>query len=224
MPVASATPDRRWWPATAGALFAVAWLIAAWRPLFPQDWALENVLSLSAAWWLVRRHRHAPLSSMSYLLLLVFGIAHEIGSHYTYAEVPYRSWLAPYLDLSSSGRNHYDRYVHFLFGLLCYGPLQDVLRSSAPRSGATDRIFPVTVIATISLVYELIEWCAAMLFGNDLGQAYLGTQGDEWDAQKDSGLALLGALLAASIGWLFSAVRSPCRRRIRLDGRSASPP
>lgn len=220
MSAESGTRDHRRWPATAGALFVVAWLIAAWRPLFPQDWALENVLSLLAAWWLVRRHRRAPLSDASYLLLLVFGIAHEIGSHYTYAEVPYRTWLAPLFDAGSPGRNHYDRLVHFLFGLLCYRPLKEVLASPLQRSERIARMLPVTVVATISLVYELIEWFAAFLFGDELGQAYLGTQGDEWDAQKDSGLALLGALLGSAI----SAVRWPCRSRAPLDGRCASPP
>jgi putative membrane protein len=226
MPVARGTQDLPWWPATAGVLFAAAWLIAAWRPLFPQDWALENVLSLLAAWWLVRRHRRAPLSAASYLFLLVFGIAHEIGSH-TYSEVPYRAWLGPLFDGGSAGRNHYDRLVHFLFGLLCYRPLKEVMASALPGTGAAARILPVCVVATISLVYELVEWCAAMLFGAELGQAYLGTQGDEWDAQKDSGLALAGAGLAAAIGWVgprLSAVRWPCRSRAPLGGRCASPP
>ena len=210
----------RWWPPMAAAIFAVAWLVAAWRPLFPQDWALENLLPLVVAWWLVRRHRRAPLSPLSYLLLLLFGIAHEIGSHYTYSQVPYREWLAPLLDLSSTGRNHYDRWVHFSFGLLCYRPLQEVLRPPAPGAGAVYRVFPLTVIATTSLLYELLEWLAAALFGGELGQAYLGTQGDEWDSQKDSALALLGGVLAMTIAWLLSEDRRAWRMRARSAPRN----
>lgn len=196
--------SNRHWPATAGALFAVAWLIAAWKPLFPQDWALENMLSLLAAWWLVRRHRRAPLSDVSYLLLLIFGVAHEIGSHYTYAEVPYRDWLASVMGLvdaqpAANGRNHYDRLIHFLFGLLCYRPLREVVSARLHRGSPEARLFPVTVVATISLIYELVEWGAAVVFGGDLGQAYLGTQGDDWDSQKDSGLAVGGAVLACLV-------------------------
>lgn len=224
MALRSEVSADRWWPALAATIFAVAWLVAAWRPLFPQDWALENLLPLVVAWWLVRRHRRAPLSPFSYLLLLLFGIAHEIGSHYTYSQVPYREWLAPVLDLSSTGRNHYDRWVHFSFGLLCYRPLQEVLRAPAPGSGAVDRLFPLTVIATTSLLYELLEWLAAALFGGELGQAYLGTQGDEWDSHKDSALALLGGVLAMAIAWRFSGGRWPGRSRVRPDARCVSPP
>jgi putative membrane protein len=50
-----------------------------------------------------------------------------------------------------------------------------------------------------SMIYELIEWGAAMAFGSELGQAYLGTQGDVWDAHKDMALASLGALIAMGV-------------------------
>lgn len=189
--------------ACAGA-FAVAWLWAAWQPLFPQDWALENVLSLLAAWWLVRRHRRAPFSNASYLALCAFGIAHEIGSHYTYAEVPYDAWWSAVTghsldDALGFQRNHYDRLVHFLFGLLCYAPFRE-LAGKLPVAAA--RLAPILLVATVSLVYEQVEMAAALMFGGDLGVAYLGTQGDPWDAQKDSALALAGALLALAIASL----------------------
>lgn len=200
------------WPTIAAMLFAMAWIAAAWKPLFPADWALENVLSLLTAWWLLRRHRRAPLSNLSYALLLVFGIAHELGSHYTYAEVPYDAWSQALFGTSVGGtlglaRNHYDRLVHFLFGLLCYRPLREVLARHLPPDTPASLYFPVTVIGTISLSYEIVEWFAATVFGGDLGQAYLGTQGDVWDSQKDSGLALLGGALA------LLATRSLSRRR-----------
>lgn len=202
------------WPAIAAILFALAWLAAAWKPLFPADWALENVLSLLTAWWLLRRHRRAPLSNLSYALLLIFGIAHELGSHYTYAEVPYDAWLQALFgtsvgDTLGLARNHYDRLVHFLFGLLCYRPLREVLARHLPRDTAASLYFPVTVIGTISLSYEIIEWFAAAIFGGDLGQAYLGTQGDVWDSQKDSGLALLGGALALLATKYLSPRRPP---------------
>lgn len=193
---------RAQWPAVMAGVFAFAWLLAAWRPLFPADWALENVLSLLTAWWLLRRHRRAPLSNAAYTLLCAFGVLHEVGSHYTYAEVPYDAWWAALFggSLSESlgfARNHYDRLVHFAFGLLCYRALRELLAPAvAPRWAG---LAPVAAVATVSLLYEQIEMYAALLFGGDLGQAYLGTQGDVWDAQKDSTLALSGALLAAAL-------------------------
>lgn len=186
-------------------LFVLAWLLAAWQPLFPADWALENVLSLLTAWWLLRRHRRQPLTNAAYTLLCAFGIAHEIGSHYTYAEVPYDEWSRALLGVSVNevfgwARNHYDRLVHLLFGLLCYRPLRELLAPAVvPRAAWAA---PIAAVACVSMLYEQIEMLAALLFGGDLGQAYLGTQGDVWDAQKDSSMALSGALLAATIARL----------------------
>lgn len=193
---------RLQWPQLMAGVFVFAWLLAAWQPLFPADWALENVLSLLAAWWLLRRHRRAPLSNTAYTLLCVFGALHEIGSHYTYAEVPYDAWIAALTGASLNealgfSRNHYDRLVHFLFGLLCYRALREVLAPAVvPR---WTWFAPVVAVAMVSMLYEQMEMFAALLFGGELGQAYLGTQGDVWDAQKDSAMALSGALLAAAI-------------------------
>jgi putative membrane protein len=203
---------RARWPGLLAAVFAAAWLLAAWQPLFPADWALENVLSLLAAWWLVRRHRRQPLSNGAYALLCLFGVLHEIGSHYTYAEVPYDRWAAALTGYSLDEalgftRNHYDRLVHFLFGLLCYRPLREVLGSwMTPRR---EWCAPLAAVAMVSLLYEQLEMAAALLFGGDLGQAYLGTQGDVWDAQKDSAMAMSGALLAAAIGAAGRRLRLP---------------
>jgi putative membrane protein len=191
---------RRRWPAVMAGVFAFAWLLAAWEPVFPADWALENVLSLLTAWWLLRRHRRAPLSNIAYTLLCAFGVLHEIGSHYTYAEVPYDAWIAAATggslnDALGFTRNHYDRLVHGMFGLLCYRPLRELLAPAvAPR---LSWFAPIAAVAMVSMMYEQVEMFAALLFGGDLGQAYLGTQGDVWDAQKDSTMALAGAALAA---------------------------
>jgi putative membrane protein len=193
---------RRQWPVVTAGVFTFAWLLAAWQPLFPADWALENVLSLLTAWWLLRRHRRAPLSNAAYTLLCVFGVLHEIGSHYTYAEVPYDAWIGALTGGSLNEalgfeRNHYDRLVHFSFGLLLYRPLRERLAPAVQPRWAW--FAPIAAVAMVSMVYEQIEMFAALFFGGDLGQAYLGTQGDVWDAQKDSAMALSGALVAAAI-------------------------
>lgn len=203
-PAPGRSPSLASAPALMVAAFMGAWLVCAWKPWFPQDWALENVLPLLSAWWLLRRHRRMPLSTASYALLTVFGIAHEIGSHYTYAEVPYAAWSEALLGRSLGEtiglqRNHYDRLVHFLFGLLCHRPLREMLTPQLVARSSASRWAPLTMIASISLSYELMEWLAAETFGGELGQAYLGTQGDPWDSQKDSALALLGGLAAGVI-------------------------
>lgn len=203
---------RQYVPQFAALVFAAAWLLLAVQPLFPRDWALENLLSLLTAWWLLRRHRRAPFSNTAYVLLLVFGLLHEIGAHYTYAEVPYETWFRigfgsgpdEWLDLS---RNQYDRVVHFAFGLLCFRAMREAL---PPTNGQmlAGRWLTVAVLLAMSALYELVEWAAALLFGGELGQAYLGTQGDVWDAQSDMAMALLGALMASVLGGTLEARRA----------------
>lgn len=189
-------------PAVLLGAFAAIWLALAWAPWYREDWALENVLVGFGLWWLVRRHRRAPFSNASYLLLFAFGVLHEIGAHYTYSEVPYDAWaqaltghtVSEALDLS---RNHFDRLAHFAFGLLLFRPVQEYVEASGRLPGHARYLYPVALLAAMSTVFELFEWWAAEIFGGDLGQAYLGMQGDVWDAQKDMALALLGSLLAA---------------------------
>lgn len=205
-PAPFASPRRLGWPQIYGAVFVVVWLVLAWKPRYPGDWALENVLTLLAAWWLVRAYRRKPLSDASYLLLLVFGAAHVLGSHYTYAEVPYDAWSRAWFgtginELFGAGRNHYDRLVHFLFGLLCYRPMREALADALPQTAAGYWLTGAVMIA-ISALYENIEWGVALVFGGDLGQAYLGTQGDVWDAHKDTSLAVIGTCIAATVSAL----------------------
>jgi putative membrane protein len=187
-------------PGALGALFAVALIASAWKPWHPQDWAMENLLTLASCWWLVRHHRVRPFSVTSYGLLLAFGAFHVLGSHYTYSLVPYDAWSQALLGVSineliGATRNHYDRFVHFLFGLLCYLPMREVLRGRS-HTGSGRYWLAGTMVVTIATLYELLEWFAMELLGGDLGQSYLGMQGDIWDAQKDVLAAILGALLA----------------------------
>lgn len=212
----------RLWPRVCAVLFGAAWLALAWRPLYPQDWALENVLSLGTAWWLVRHHRRVPLSDAAYILLLLFGLAHELGAHFTYAEVPYDAWSRRLFNFSPDAifgfsRNEYDRLVHFSFGLLCFRPMREALTASLPQSRSVALALTAAVMVAISALYELLEWAAALLFGGDLGVAYLGTQGDVWDAQKDMALALLGTLIALACSLVTArydrASRSSTRRQ-----------
>lgn len=195
-----------------GAALAVIWLVLAIDPSYRQDWLLENVLVLIAVPLLARYGPSLRLSDASYVCLLIFFTLHLIGAHYTYAEVPYERWLGTDLGLE---RNQYDRLVHFLYGLLMALPVIELLDARARPSGLWRWLLPVLFLLSHGGVYESIEWLAALVFGGDLGQAYLGTQGDVWDAQKDTGLAAVGAAIGVSF-WLWR------RRRDRLRPSSAS--
>lgn len=192
------------WPRILALLFAVEWLLLAWHPRYRQDWLLENVLTIAACAWLIHHHRRTPLSTLSYVLLFLFGSLHEVGAHYTYSEVPYENWARQFGGFSIDAtlgfsRNMFDRAAHFMFGLLVFVPIQDLLDQRGEVRGRARWWAPVAILSTFSMVFELFEWAAAEVFGGDLGQAYLGTQGDAWDAQADMFLALVGSCVAIAI-------------------------
>jgi len=188
-------------------LLGLVGLLAVFLAIDPhdrKDWALENALALIAVVLLVATAGWFQFSKLSYTLIFVLLVLHEIGAHYTYSEVPYDAWIQGLTGWSLDAalhfeRNNYDRFVHFVYGLLIAYPIREFVVRVANVRGFWGYFFPLDVIMSSSLLYELIEWGAAVVFGGDLGQAYLGTQGDEWDAQKDTLLATLGAILALSI-------------------------
>ncbi len=180
---------------TLGVIYLVWWVIMAIEPKHFDDWLLENVLVGLALMLLVFTYRSFPLSRVSYTCIFVFLMLHALGAHYTYAEVPYQKWFP----IFEGGRNHFDRLVHFLYGLLLAYSIREVFLRVANVRGFWGYFLPLDLTMSTSMLYELIEWGAAETFGSELGQAYLGTQGDVWDAHKDMALASLGALIAMSI-------------------------
>jgi len=173
-------------------------------PHHRQDWLLENALAVAGVAALVLSWRKLPLSRLSYALIFVFLVLHEVGAHYTYSEVPYDGWFRALSGRTLNERmgwerNHYDRLVHFSYGLLLAYPLRELFVRVADARGLWGYVLPLDVVMSTSMVYELIEWAAAEFFGGELGAAYLGTQGDVWDAHKDMLLASTGAALALTV-------------------------
>ena len=190
-------------------LFALWWLAWAWKPQHPSDWILENILTVAFVASLVVTRNRFRLSNISYTTLFVFLCLHTIGSHYTYAEVPYERWTGALgfsiNDAFGFTRNHFDRLVHFSFGLLFAYPMREFFIRIAGTRGAWSYYLPVELVMALSMIYELVEWGATYVVGSELGMAYLGTQGDVWDAHKDMGLATLGAILGMCIVALINA-------------------
>jgi putative membrane protein len=173
--------------------YLVIWAILAISPVDRRDWLLENILTVLTVALLVATYRRFPLSDASYVLLTVFMTLHAIGAHYTYSQVPLGFWLQEAFDLS---RNHFDRIVHFAFGLLVAYPIREVLMRWAGVRGAWSYLLTVLAVMACSDFFELLESWVAQIVSPELGMAYLGTQGDIWDAQKDTTCALVGVLLA----------------------------
>lgn len=184
--------------------FLIVWTVLAFNPVDRKDWMLENALAIVGVLLLVFTAKSFPLSRISYTLIFVFMCLHEVGAHYTYAEVPYEKFFQDTFGFSFNGlwgweRNNFDRVVHFLYGLLLAYPIREVLYRIADVKGFWGYFLPLDVTMSTSMIFELIEWIAAEIFGGELGQAYLGTQGDIWDAHKDMALASLGAIVCMCI-------------------------
>jgi putative membrane protein len=178
--------------------FVAIFAALAVAPRYRQDWLLENVLVFLAVPALVWTHRRLRFSNLACTCLFVFFVLHEIGAHYTYSEVPWREWfvaLGGRADWLPDGRNHYDRFVHFAYGLLILPAAWELIDARMSPRGLWRWLMPLLFMMSHSVIYELVEWLAAEVFGGELGVAYLGTQGDVWDSQKDMALAACGALL-----------------------------
>jgi putative membrane protein len=190
--------------------FLAAWGWAAYRPVFPGDWLLENYLVFFFVPVIVLAGFYFRLSSLSYTLIAIFLVLHVIGSHYTYAEVPFGFTLQRW---AGSDRNLYDRLVHFCFGFLLAYPVREVFVRITRAQGFWGYYLPVELTLAFSAVYELIEWAAAEIVNPAAGLAFLGAQGDIWDAQKDMAVAGLGAVVAMAVTLAVTLVvdRNACR-------------
>ena len=191
------------------ALYATFWLMLAIEPHDRGDWALENVLVGVAAVSLFFTYKRLLLSRISYTLIFIFLGMHAIGAHWTYSLVPYDAGFHTitghsFNELVGWQRNQYDRIVHLAYGLLLAYPIRELFLRIAEVKGFWGYFLPVVLTMAASMFYELVEWVAAEVFGGNLGLAFVGAQGDVWDAQKDMWMATLGALVAMGITALIN--------------------
>ncbi|HTL62170.1 MAG TPA: DUF2238 domain-containing protein [Nitrospira sp.] len=191
--------------------YGLLWTILAIAPNDRQDWLLENLLALSAVAALLATYRRFQFSAASYVLFTAFLSLHAIGAHYTYAEVPFGFWLQEAFGLS---RNPFDRLVHFGYGLLLAFPLRELLVRLADVKGWWSYYLPVSGMLAQSGLFEIVEAVVAQIVNPELGAAYLGTQGDQWDAQNDMIAAFSGALVCMTVV-LLSAGREWRNRKGR---------
>lgn len=182
-------------------VFLVILVAGSIRPVEPLDMALEHVPTVVALSLLVYNGRRRPLSNISYSLLFIFLVLHVIGAHYLYSNVPYDAWSKA---LSGRGlnelfgweRNHYDRFVHFMFGLLIAPVAADMgERFGLVTRGFWSALFGVGFITLCGNAYEVIEWLLTLVLAGRDAENYNGQQGDMFDAVKDLGLNVLGAVL-----------------------------
>lgn len=189
--------------------FFIAFILLNWLNSYvgntdTANWILENTLVFLFLGFLTLSYKRFQFSDLSYLLICVYLCLHVYGSKYTYAENPFGYWIKEELDLS---RNHYDRIVHFSFGFLLAYPMRELFLIWAKFPKWVAWTLPIEITLSVSAFYELIEWAVADVFFKAQGDAYLGTQGDIWDAQKDIFLAFIGAILATTIVSTIKKIR-----------------
>lgn len=185
-------------------LFLFASCIA---PPYPDYLLMQHVPTLLGAILLSYVSNRFAVSRLSFTAIIIFLFLHTLGARYLYSYVPYDAWCEKWLGINVSQvfgfqRNHYDRLVHFSYGLLLAVPIQEFERRHLHLSAVLSSILAVECVLATSGAYELIEWLVAVIFTPDWADKFLGMQGDMFDAQKDMALATSGAIL--SVG--FSAL------------------
>lgn len=172
----------------------IALLVAtAINPYDRTTWLLEVAPVLIAGLILVLTYRRFPLTSLLYLLIFLHAIVLIFGGAYTYARVPFGFWLQ---DLFSFSRNPYDRIGHFMQGLVPALLARELfLRRGYVPHPRVAAFLAICFAMAISAWYELIEWAAALVLGQS-ADAFLGTQGDQWDTQWDMFMCFVGAVIA----------------------------
>jgi putative membrane protein len=193
-----------------------------WAGIAPYDratWWAENIPIVLVVAVLVLLHlRGVVFSPAAYVLMSVLVYMHTIGGHYTFERVPF----GIVTDLFGFERNHYDRVAHFSVGLYAFAIAEWLERSRAVNNRIVLILFPVFAISFVAMGYELIEWWYAALEGGASGAAFLGSQGDIWDAQKDMLADTLGAIGATMLFfWLRLRSARPAPRDQRAFGPEA---
>lgn len=182
------TRGHYWALVLFGALAAVTW----WDPPWPVEQALHSSLTVVALAALGWAHRRYGLPLRVWVWALIFLTLHTIAARWIYSFVPYDDWTDALLGVRLSDvfdwqRNHFDRLVHFSYGLC----VTMMLRLNPLRS--------LEVVLATSALYELFEWGVALALAPDMAEAYNGQQGDVWDPHMDMALALLGAVVAVTV-------------------------
>ncbi len=179
-------------------LLAAFICLLIWSAIKPYDWGvwkveISSVLVVFFA--LLFTGKKFRFSNLSYFFVFLWLMMHTVGAHYSFERVPF-GFIT---DTFGFERNHYDRVAHFVIGLSAFGVAEFAWRKKITNTVFASAFFGLTFIMAMANAWELIEWAYAEIDGGEVGAAFLGSQGDIWDAQKDMLCDTLGALLACII-------------------------
>lgn len=164
------------------------------KPFRYVNWALEVLPAIVLLVIVIITYNKFRLTTLSYFIIAILTILMFIGGHYTYSRVPLFDWIKDYFDLQ---RNNYDRFGHFLKGLITIVIREVLIRKSPLTEGKWLYTVTLSIALSIGTLYEIIEWLGTKIIkGGKVSKDFLGTQGDIWDTQWDLFLLLIGAILA----------------------------
>jgi putative membrane protein len=177
-------------------VYLIGFGLLAINPHDRADWAIENLFPLSQLTAVIIFYRYFKFTRISYYMIFFYLFVQSWGGHFTYAEAAPFNWLRDHWHL---GRNHYDRVAHFMLGFLLGIPIREILMQVVQASRRWVAFLTASIVLAIGAFYELIEWWVAVLATPNLGDKFLGTQGDIWDTQWDMFLALVGAVCTLAL-------------------------
>ena len=171
------------------------------NPVYPREQFLQHAGTVLLLIPLIADVMKDRMPMSAFVGILLFAILHVIGARYIYSNVPYKEWSVS-LGIVDAGffkdtRNHYDRFVHFSFGVLLFPYLRYACKQWLNLKTLPAIFMSWLIIQTGSMVYELFEWLLTIVMSPEQADNYNGQQGDIWDAQKDMVLAMMGSTLLA---------------------------
>lgn len=179
-------------------------IVTCFHPIYPREQFLQHLgtaLMLIIPFSDLKRNR---LSKSAFICVSLFIMIHIIGARYIYSNVPYNDWFKAAFNMDLNGflhtsRNHYDRFVHLMFGVLAFPYVFEVLDRGTAMKKMLRILMAFAVIQSVSMFYEIFEWLLTIVVSSEAADSYNGQQGDLWDAQKDMALAMAGSLLMVII-------------------------
>ncbi|MFC1728316.1 DUF2238 domain-containing protein [Nanoarchaeota archaeon] len=188
-------------------IFLIYWIIMGISPHYRGAWISENLLTVFFVGLLILTYKKFRFSNLSYTLFFIFLVLHVIGSYYSYTEMPLFNLIKDWMNLS---RNHYDRVIHFLFGVMFFVPVYEFLSKKFKIKDFWGYLLTFLVITAAKGSYEIIEYLTIFVVNQELLVTnFLGMQGDKWDSQKDLILGMLGS----GFVWLTIWIKTRFKKR-----------
>ena len=180
------------------------------------NWLLEVCWAIIGIIILIITYKRFPFSHLVYTAVFLHTIILVYGGYYTYANTPLGNWAMHTFDFT---RNHYDRIGHLAFGFFPLFILRELYLRLKLIKPSRWLIFTLIAITLgLAATWEFIEWAGAVILAPDVGQAFLGSQGDIWDAHWDMFLAGIGAAIALLLSkWHDKSILKVPTKELRND-------